>query len=342
MTTFKEKLLKEKQQSLVKHYSYFIDSIILIYWGFHVYSSHSFFSFTSWVVFIILMIFTAGTYVIITKIHINFRSLVYYYIIFASVLITLLGVMFLPQQPVLFIHLIPVPLVVYMIDDIKAAFKSTLALMLLFLSFFLITPNPKIFFFIVYAVKHPPVIALLITILPVITSTYTIMLLSFYMNEFTIIKFMPEKGGDISHIQNKYMPDSPEQEKNVLDKFDSLYRAILSYFEEKKPYQNSNFNIYMLAEELNTNRTYISNALNQKGNINFHTLINTYRIKQVKDNLDNRDYKRYTLKHISTQAGFKYQTTFNTIFKEVVGVSPSEYIQMLNDAKNQNTPQEIS
>ncbi|MCL2597419.1 MAG: helix-turn-helix domain-containing protein [Paludibacter sp.] len=86
--------------------------------------------------------------------------------------------------------------------------------------------------------------------------------------------------------------------------------------------------------DLNTNTTYISNALHVCGNISFKSFINTNRINAVIEKLNNNEDKRYTIVYIFTSSGFKNQTTFNTIFKNIIGETPSEYIKNRQNVKN--------
>lgn len=41
-------------------------------------------------------------------------------------------------------------------------------------------------------------------------------------------------------------------------------------------------------------------------------------------------HQKFTLEHIYKEAGFSSQSTFNRIFKEQTGITPSEYIENLN------------
>jgi len=110
-------------------------------------------------------------------------------------------------------------------------------------------------------------------------------------------------------------------------KFDVIYNDILHHFDEEKPYTDPDFNLAKLARSINSNTYYVSVALNQKSKMNFKSFVNVYRINQVKEDLKNNRHKKFTLKHIYTNAGFTHQSTFNRIFKQIEGVSPNEFIK---------------
>jgi AraC-like DNA-binding protein len=111
------------------------------------------------------------------------------------------------------------------------------------------------------------------------------------------------------------------------DKLHVLYHQIINCFESEKPYQCPAFNIRKLAELLDSNSTYISLALNKIGNQKFNQLTNEYRVKQVKEEIGNNIHQKFTIEHIYTQAGFRQQSTFNRIFKEQTGMTPSDFIE---------------
>lgn len=117
---------------------------------------------------------------------------------------------------------------------------------------------------------------------------------------------------------------SADLEKNGLS---ALYKRIIQYFEEEKPYQSPDFNIKKLADLMETNTTYVSRAMNIYGAKNFSTLVNEYRVAQVKEGLLQNLHVKFTIEYVSSKAGFKKQPTFNRVFKEHTGYTPSEYIK---------------
>lgn len=128
-----------------------------------------------------------------------------------------------------------------------------------------------------------------------------------------------------NNSETVYQENNTENEKDK-----ALYDKIITFFENQKPYQDSEFNIKKLAEFVDSNSTYVSKALNKIGNKKFNQLVNEYRINQVLDELENQMHHRFTLEHIYKEAGFSQQSTFNRIFKEKTGVTPSEYIESLH------------
>lgn len=116
-------------------------------------------------------------------------------------------------------------------------------------------------------------------------------------------------------------------EDKTTERLDGLYLDILSYFSDKKPYCDPDFSIVQLAKELNSNVKYISIIIKKKEDVNFRVFLNTYRINLVKELIQKDYHNKFTIKYIYITAGFRHQSTFNKVFKEIEGITPSEYIK---------------
>ena len=60
---------------------------------------------------------------------------------------------------------------------------------------------------------------------------------------------------------------------------------------------------------------------------NFYYLINEYRVGEVKKRLKNPKYKNLTILAIAYDSGFNSKSAFNTIFKDMTGLTPSQYLK---------------
>lgn len=77
-----------------------------------------------------------------------------------------------------------------------------------------------------------------------------------------------------------------------------------------------------LARELNYSKFYISHLINNIYGCNFRTLINTYRISMAKNLLTSSNI---SVCEVAYACGFKNQSTFNRIFQQYSGMTPSTY-----------------
>lgn len=157
-----------------------------------------------------------------------------------------------------------------------------------------------------------------INMMTIISSIGLIIYFVYYLNKINIIKelhfFVYEEDLD---------EDNDPQEICVNE---NLYNEILTYFSENKPYCSPDFTITQLAKELDSNVKYISKAIKDQENVNFRTFINRYRVTLVKELITKDIYNKYTISYIYTIAGFRNQSTFNKVFKEIEGITPSEYM----------------
>lgn len=104
-----------------------------------------------------------------------------------------------------------------------------------------------------------------------------------------------------------------------------LFKRIEVYVNETQIFKNSNLTREELAEHLNTNRGYLTDAIKSETGKTFLEYINHYRL----------DYARYQLmtnestpvNQIMYDAGFASSSTFYKLFKERFGMSPNELRQ---------------
>lgn len=106
--------------------------------------------------------------------------------------------------------------------------------------------------------------------------------------------------------------------------------AIEQHMEEEKPYLNRELTIYDLSGQLQIPRHILSEVINEHMGKNFYHLINDYRVEEVKKRLENPDFKHLTILAIAYDSGFNAKSSFNTIFKEKTGSTPSEYLKTIS------------
>ena len=80
-----------------------------------------------------------------------------------------------------------------------------------------------------------------------------------------------------------------------------------------------------LAKELNTNRSYLSEAINIGFNSTFSNWINQLRIEKACELLADPENDKFSLEAIAKMVGFSSISSFNTNFKRITGLTPSYY-----------------
>jgi AraC-like DNA-binding protein len=135
-----------------------------------------------------------------------------------------------------------------------------------------------------------------------------------------------------------YRNEEPEDEGNSFSNEVKLNRqplnekqmkeiteAVFQYLKTKKPYLNPDYSLQMMAEDLNISRHKLSYVINIGQRKNFYKLINEFRVSDVKEMLVDPAYNHFTVLGIGLECGFNSKTSFNRIFKEETGLTPTEY-----------------
>ena len=104
-----------------------------------------------------------------------------------------------------------------------------------------------------------------------------------------------------------------------------LKENLLDLFDNKQIYTKADLQIVDLASMLNTNRTHLSNVINNDFSSSFSKFVNQYRILKAKEILINDSNKKYTLEYISREVGFGSLHSFIRVFKESEGVTPGTF-----------------
>ncbi len=136
-------------------------------------------------------------------------------------------------------------------------------------------------------------------------------------------------------LESDVEPDLIKYKRSGLRQEDvaDLVTKIRKYMVIKKPYLDRELTIYNLSDQLRISRHTLSEVINEHMGMNFYNLVNEYRVKEVKQRMKNEDYRQLTILAIAYDSGFNSKSSFNTIFKEKTGQTPSQYLAELN-AKN--------
>ena len=107
--------------------------------------------------------------------------------------------------------------------------------------------------------------------------------------------------------------------------FDAIKATLLAYFEREKPYLQRDLTIRDVADALSLPQHHLTQTINEGMGKNFYTLVNSYRVDEVKKRILDPQYAHLTVLAIAHDAGFNSKSTFNTTFKKYTGSTPSQY-----------------
>ena len=152
---------------------------------------------------------------------------------------------------------------------------------------------------------------------------FTFIMIFFGINQSVIYKtprVLQEEPENSENQETRYSRSSLNEKQ-----IEELTTTVFQYLKNKKPYLNPDFSLQMMAEDLNISRHKLSEAINNGQKKNFYKLINEFRVEEVKEMLVNQAFSYYTVLGIGLECGFNSKTSFNRIFKEETGLTPTEY-----------------
>ncbi|PQA89918.1 hypothetical protein B0A69_21795 [Chryseobacterium shigense] len=265
------------------------------------------------------LFFMTYTYIIVRK-NYSVNTLVHMYMISASVYNFYIMLAFWNYSVAGFVWLIPIPLAAYVFFTRKYVIIYSLYVLFHIMMGYLINKS----FVFNFPKQSPEDIRISDTFL-VICNVAVIALLLYFKDKIKRVEIYNEIE---EKLQTEEKPVSSLMEHDTFS--EELFEKIEILMKEKHLYKDVNFNISKLSAEMNINSSYISKAIRYRGYPNFSNYLNLYRINCVKKLLDENDLERVTLMYVYTEAGFSNQSTFNRVFKQIEGTTPSEYISKIN------------
>lgn len=104
-----------------------------------------------------------------------------------------------------------------------------------------------------------------------------------------------------------------------------LEQQIINKLENEKIYKNPNLTIESLTEQLNSNKSYVSEAINRSRFGSYYALVNHYRIENAIEMF--KENPKMKIEEVAKSSGFSSNSVFSQVFKRSKGVSPTQFIQ---------------
>jgi AraC-like DNA-binding protein len=108
-----------------------------------------------------------------------------------------------------------------------------------------------------------------------------------------------------------------------LQELNAIETNLLLFFKDKKPWLDPHLTILEVAKQIGTNRSYISNIINDNIGVNFNQFVNDYRVNEAKILL--KQTPELSISEISELAGFGSVSSFLRIFKKIENCTPTEF-----------------
>lgn len=124
-------------------------------------------------------------------------------------------------------------------------------------------------------------------------------------------------------VEMKEKENTVRTEENTYQ-MEALYHRAVAIMETFKPFRNSDYSIQQLSEQLVTNRSYISNAINQYSGLTFRNWLAKYRIEDAKKLLLGKT--SLTMEQIAIRCGFDNRQALYRHFKNFENMTPAEWL----------------
>ena len=103
-----------------------------------------------------------------------------------------------------------------------------------------------------------------------------------------------------------------------------IYRNLLYQLEIRQVFLDTKLSLKGLSELIETNQTYLSNAVNRYFGCNLKELVNSYRVEYAKELLRSG---KCTLEEMPQCCGFASKSVFYAAFGKLAGETPLHYQQ---------------
>jgi AraC-like DNA-binding protein len=104
---------------------------------------------------------------------------------------------------------------------------------------------------------------------------------------------------------------------------------LLRVMKENRLYRNTDLTLQSLAENLGVTSHQLSWVVNEVMGLSFSSLVNGWRVEEVKRFLARSDSNGTSILQAAMEAGFNSKAAFNRAFKVQTGMTPSEYKKRL-------------
>lgn len=117
----------------------------------------------------------------------------------------------------------------------------------------------------------------------------------------------------------------------------------LKRFEGSKKFLSKDMSLAVLAGKFDTNTKYLSGVINEHYGDNFNTFINKLRINYIIEKLKtDPNYINYKISFLAEESGYSSHSSFATVFKSIVGMSPVTFIKLIQKERKGLKPEKAS
>lgn len=127
-------------------------------------------------------------------------------------------------------------------------------------------------------------------------------------------------------LEEKY-EDLPPSQVASSTSANNLWHRIVQEVDRKETWKNPDLTVTMLAQIVGSNKTYVHKAFSENADTTYNDYINRCRVEFIAAEL--RKKPNQNLEDLFYRAGYRSRTTAGRNFKDIMGVTPSDYVASL-------------
>ena len=140
---------------------------------------------------------------------------------------------------------------------------------------------------------------------------------------YSAILFWIAFNGYMAHRTQEKQPRRKERYNLEVEEISDLSGRLDALMKTERPYLEADLNLTSLAAQLGVSPKELSLIINEGKGMSFNDYVNGYRVEETKRLL--KGGEQGSLLDVAFDAGFNSKATFNRVFKQATGQTPSEY-----------------
>ena len=136
------------------------------------------------------------------------------------------------------------------------------------------------------------------------------------------------------NIVNITSKSKVESSKRKQEENKEIYKRVSKAIEQcmlgEKAFLDPDMTLKAFAKKVGEPSRLISKTINEMEYKNFNMYLNHYRVEEFKMLIESGKYQKYSNTALAKEAGFNSRASFYKNFKDIAGISPSDYFESLN------------
>lgn len=172
----------------------------------------------------------------------------------------------------------------------------------------------------------------IIFILTVVVILMFVLIWKYYQNEKQIKQSYSEIEKNLQQKNEKISvsyEEISEQKKSLISEeiFEDIQKK-LNDFENQKGFKEKNLTSEQLADNFRTNKSYLSEYINNIKGMHFSKYISTLRINYITQLMYNDPkYLKLKIQGLADECGIVSRTNFSDLFSEINGIRPNDFLR---------------